>query len=192
MAVGGADRYGRRGDRAPLARHAAYVYRLLRRVRDHAQARGDGSVSPAVAAEALDMLEVDHCGFDPMDRPLPRALIEKLNGGPAGLDSLAAAMGEERGTIEDVLEPFLVQQGYLLRANRGRLAAPLAWRHVGLTPSAGTERLAALADAPSVAPPPEPAPPGHRESTWLRGQPVHQAGEVVGPARGGRLRRAVP
>ncbi len=137
--------------------------RLLRRVRDYAQVRSDGSVSPAVAAEALDMLEVDHCGFDPMDRLLLRTLIEKFNGGPVGLDSLAAAMGEERDTIEDVLEPFLIQQGYLLRTNRGRLAAPLAWRHFGLTPSADTERLAALADASSVASPPEPAPPDHRE-----------------------------
>ena len=108
--------------------------RLLRRVRDYAQVRADGAVSPELAVDALDMLEVDHLGFDPMDRLLLRTLVGKFGGGPVGLDSLAAAMGEERDTIEDVLEPFLIQQGYLLRTNRGRMAAPMAWRHLGLEP----------------------------------------------------------
>ena len=110
--------------------------RLLRRVRDYAQVRADGVVNTAVADRALTMLSVDGEGFDHMDRRLLRAVIEKFDGGPVGVDSLAAAIGEERGTIEDVLEPFLIQQGFLMRTPRGRMATRAAYLHFGLT-SAG-------------------------------------------------------
>ncbi|MDD9806074.1 MAG: Holliday junction branch migration DNA helicase RuvB [Gammaproteobacteria bacterium] len=109
--------------------------RLLRRVRDYAQVRSDGAVSREVADRALDLLEVDAHGFDVMDRKLLLALIEKFGGGPVGIDSLAAAVGEERGTIEDVIEPFLIQSGFLTRTARGRLATAAAYRHFGLEPS---------------------------------------------------------
>jgi Holliday junction DNA helicase RuvB len=108
--------------------------RLLRRVRDYAEVRADGRINEAVAAAALDMLDVDHQGFDVMDRRLLQTIIDKFGGGPVGVDSLAAAIGEERGTIEDVLEPFLIQQGFLLRTARGRVATPAAYRHFGLPP----------------------------------------------------------
>ena len=110
--------------------------RLLRRARDYAEVRADGRITEAVATAALDMLEVDTQGFDLMDRRLLRTIIEKFEGGPVGVDSLAAALSEERGTIEDVLEPFLIQQGFLLRTARGRMATPLAYRHFGLAPPA--------------------------------------------------------
>jgi Holliday junction DNA helicase RuvB len=110
--------------------------RLLRRVRDYAEVKADGRVTDAVAQAALDLLDVDPQGFDPMDRRLMLAIIEKFEGGPVGVDSLAAALGEERGTIEDVIEPFLIQQGYIMRTARGRVATRSAYLHFGLTPPA--------------------------------------------------------
>lgn len=112
--------------------------RLLRRVRDYAQVRADGEITQTVADAALAMLDVDHQGFDPMDRRLLLAVLEKFNGGPVGVDNLAAAIGEERDTIEDVLEPYLIQQGYLQRTPRGRVATPHAYRHFGLPVSGAT------------------------------------------------------
>ena len=106
--------------------------RLLRRVRDYAQVKGDGIVSSEIADAALKMLDVDSLGFDVMDRKLLQAVLEKFGGGPVGLDNLAAAIGEERDTIEDVLEPYLIQQGYLMRTPRGRIATSLAYQHFGL------------------------------------------------------------
>jgi Holliday junction DNA helicase RuvB len=110
--------------------------RLLRRVRDFAEVRADGRADRAVADAALTLLEVDHAGFDLMDRKLLCAIIEKFSGGPVGVDNLAAAIGEARDTIEDVIEPYLIQQGYLARTPRGRIATPHAYRHLGL-PLAG-------------------------------------------------------
>jgi Holliday junction DNA helicase RuvB len=107
--------------------------RLLRRVRDFAQVKADGSISKEVADQALSMLKVDNNGFDSMDRRLLSAVIHKFDGGPVGVDSLAAAIGEERGTIEDVLEPYLIQQGFLMRTPRGRVATKAAYLHFGLT-----------------------------------------------------------
>ncbi|WP_392553497.1 Holliday junction branch migration DNA helicase RuvB [Orbus wheelerorum] len=109
--------------------------RLLRRVRDYADVKSNGIVDAAVATQALDMLDVDIEGFDFMDRKLLLAIIEKFMGGPVGLDNLAAAIGEERETIEDVLEPFLIQQGYIQRTPRGRIATPHAYRHFGIIQS---------------------------------------------------------
>lgn len=106
--------------------------RLLRRVRDYAQVKSDGTVSAEIADLALKMLDVDKLGFDVMDRKLLQAVLEKFAGGPVGLDNLAAAIGEERDTIEDVLEPYLIQQGYLMRTPRGRVATAAAYRHFGL------------------------------------------------------------
>jgi Holliday junction DNA helicase RuvB len=106
--------------------------RLLRRVRDYAQVKGDGTVNADIADAALKMLDVDNLGFDVMDRKLLQAVLEKFGGGPVGLDNLAAAIGEERDTIEDVLEPYLIQQGYLMRTPRGRVATQLAYQHFGL------------------------------------------------------------
>jgi Holliday junction DNA helicase RuvB len=106
--------------------------RLLRRARDFAEIKGDGRLTFAIAEAALTMLEVDESGFDMLDRKLLRAVIEKFDGGPVGLDNLAAAIGEERGTIEDVIEPFLIQQGYLMRTPRGRMATRTAYLHFGL------------------------------------------------------------
>jgi Holliday junction DNA helicase RuvB len=108
--------------------------RLLRRVRDFAEVRAAGIVSRPVADEALNLLKVDREGFDGMDRRLLGAIIEKFGGGPVGVDSLAAAISEERDTIEDVLEPFLIQQGFLMRTPRGRVATERAWLHFGLEP----------------------------------------------------------
>ncbi|EJJ4225793.1 Holliday junction branch migration DNA helicase RuvB [Salmonella enterica] len=108
--------------------------RLLRRVRDFAEVKHDGAISAEIAAQALDMLNVDAEGFDYMDRKLLLAVIDKFFGGPVGLDSLAAAIGEERETIEDVLEPYLIQQGFLQRTPRGRMATVRAWNHFGITP----------------------------------------------------------
>jgi Holliday junction DNA helicase RuvB len=107
--------------------------RLLRRVRDFAEVEADGRVTEQVADDAMDMLAVDPNGFDVMDRKLLRTIIEKFDGGPVGVDSLAAAIGEERGTIEDVLEPFLIQQGFLMRTARGRVATRTAYLHFGLS-----------------------------------------------------------
>lgn len=107
--------------------------RLLRRVRDFAEVKGNGRIEQSIADRALDLLDVDACGFDVMDRKLLLTLIDKFDGGPTGLDSLAAAIGEERDTIEDVLEPFLIQQGFLQRTPRGRIATRHAYLHFGLT-----------------------------------------------------------
>lgn len=105
--------------------------RLLRRVRDYAEVKADGRINAEVASKALDMLDVDNQGFDYMDRKLLKAIIEKFDGGPVGLDNLAAAIGEAKDTIEDVLEPFLIQQGYLQRTPRGRIASQRAYLHFG-------------------------------------------------------------
>ncbi|MEJ2440183.1 MAG: Holliday junction branch migration DNA helicase RuvB [Gammaproteobacteria bacterium] len=119
--------------------------RLLRRVRDFAQVKANGEVTAQVAQQALDLLDVDASGFDMMDRKLLLTIIEKFEGGPVGLDSLAAAIGEERDTIEDVLEPFLIQQGFIMRTPRGRVATPNAYRHFGLaTPATKVDTQAAL------------------------------------------------
>ena len=107
--------------------------RLLRRVRDFAEVKGDGSISRSMADRALDLLDVDALGFDMMDRKLLLTLMDKFDGGPAGLDSLAAAIGEERDTIEDVLEPYLIQQGYMMRTPRGRIATRHAYLHFSMT-----------------------------------------------------------
>jgi Holliday junction DNA helicase RuvB len=117
--------------------------RLLRRVRDYAEVRGDGHITGVIAQAALDLLDVDPQGFDPMDRRLMLTIIEKFGGGPVGVDSLSAALGEERGTIEDVIEPFLIQQGYVMRTARGRVATRNAYLHFGLSPPA-MERSATL------------------------------------------------
>jgi len=106
--------------------------RLLRRVRDYAQVKADGKISGEISSEALDMLNVDAHGFDMMDRKLLLAILQKFDGGPVGIDSLAAAIGEERDTIEDVLEPYLIQQGFMMRTPRGRVATRNAWLHFGL------------------------------------------------------------
>jgi Holliday junction DNA helicase RuvB len=111
--------------------------RLLRRVRDFADVRGDGTIVKALAERALAMLDVDPLGFDVMDRKLLEAVIHRFDGGPVGLDNVAAAIGEEAGTIEDVIEPYLIQQGYLQRTPRGRVATLAAYRHLGLTPPRG-------------------------------------------------------
>lgn len=115
--------------------------RLLRRVRDFAQVRAAGVITAEVASTALTLLDVDACGFDVMDRKLLLAILEKFDGGPVGLDSLAAAIGEERGTIEEVIEPFLIQQGVMIRTARGRMATPQAYRHFGLPLPATLESL---------------------------------------------------
>jgi len=106
--------------------------RLLRRVRDYAQVKAGGSIDQAVAGAALDMLGVDPQGFDSLDRKLLLSIIEKFDGGPVGIDSIAAAVGEERGTLEDVIEPYLIQQGFLMRTARGRVATRTAYLHFGL------------------------------------------------------------
>jgi len=113
--------------------------RLLRRVRDYAEVKGDGSIGRDIADRALHMLDVDPAGLDLMDRKLLSAVIDKFGGGPVGVDNLAAAIGEARDTIEDVLEPYLIQQGYLQRTLRGRIATPAIYRHLGLA-----EPLAAM------------------------------------------------
>jgi len=105
--------------------------RLLRRARDYAEVKADGNITEEVANKALDMLNVDVHGFDTMDRKLLLAIMQKFDGGPVGIDSLAAAIGEERDTIEDVLEPFLIQQGFMMRTPRGRVATKTAWQHFG-------------------------------------------------------------
>jgi len=118
--------------------------RLLRRVRDFAEVREDGRISQAVADRALAMLEVDALGLDIMDRKLLRAVVERFSGGPVGIDNLAAAIGEERDTLEDVVEPFLIQQGLLQRTPRGRIATSEAYRHFGLVESAGSGQTGTL------------------------------------------------
>ena len=115
--------------------------RLLRRVRDFAEVRAEGRITCIVADDALSMLDVDASGLDVMDRKLLRCVLDKFDGGPVGVDNLAAAIGEERDTIEDVLEPFLIQQGFLQRTNRGRIATVLSYRHFGLAPPAAAGEL---------------------------------------------------
>ena len=112
--------------------------RLLRRVRDYAEVKADGQISGSVAQAALDMLQVDDFGLDVLDRRLLMALMENFDGGPVGVDSLAAAISEERGTIEDVVEPFLIQSGFIARTPRGRIATRTAWQHFGLQPPTGS------------------------------------------------------
>ncbi|MDC1367664.1 Holliday junction branch migration DNA helicase RuvB [Pseudomonadales bacterium] len=113
--------------------------RLLRRVRDFAEVRGDGVIRKDSADEALNLLKVDASGFDAMDRRLMMAMIEKFEGGPVGIDSMAAAIGEERDTIEDVYEPYLIQQGFIMRTPRGRVATNRAYLHFGLQPKSATD-----------------------------------------------------
>jgi holliday junction DNA helicase RuvB len=125
--VGGAARIAQRSRGTPRIAN-----RLLRRVRDYAEVKASGRVTDEVAQAALDMLDVDPLGFDVMDRKLLLTIIEKFDGGPVGADSLAAALGEERGTIEDVIEPFLIQQGFVMRTARGRVATRIAYQHFGL------------------------------------------------------------
>ncbi len=124
------------GGAAELARRSRgtprIANRLLRRARDFAQVKADGVLTTEVAARALDLLNVDAHGFDVMDRKLLLAVMQKFDGGPVGVDSLAAAISEERGTIEDVIEPYLIQQGFLMRTARGRVATRSAWQHFGL------------------------------------------------------------
>jgi len=110
--------------------------RLLRRVRDYAEVKGNGLVDKAIAQAALSMLDVDPQGFDVMDRKLLEAVIHRFDGGPVGLDNVAASIGEERDTIEDVIEPYLIQQGFLQRTPRGRIATLAAYKHLGVTPPA--------------------------------------------------------
>ena len=133
---GGARRIAQRSRGTPRIAN-----RLLRRVRDYAQVRADGRIGEAIADAALDLLEVDREGFDTLDRKLLTAIIERFDGGPVGIDSLAAALGEERGTLEDVTEPFLIQQGFLMRTARGRMATRASYLHFGIKPP---ERAATL------------------------------------------------
>ena len=109
--------------------------RLLRRVRDYAQVRGDGGIDRALARDALGRLEVDEQGFDEIDRRLLLTIIKDFSGGPVGLNTIAASIGEDKSAIEDVYEPYLIQLGFLLRTSRGRVATERAYRHFGLTPS---------------------------------------------------------
>ena len=118
--------------------------RLLRRVRDYAEVKAEGQISGSVAQAALDMLQVDDFGLDVLDRRLLMALMENFDGGPVGVDSLAAAISEERGTIEDVVEPFLIQSGFIARTPRGRIATRTAWQHFGLQPPTGSVAQATL------------------------------------------------
>jgi Holliday junction DNA helicase RuvB len=115
--------------------------RLLRRVRDYAEVKGTGTITKTMADAALKMLDVDPSGFDVMDRKLLEAILHKFDGGPVGIDNLAAAIGEERDTIEDVLEPYLIQQGYLQRTSRGRVATRQAYEHFGITPPSDNASL---------------------------------------------------
>jgi Holliday junction DNA helicase RuvB len=113
--------------------------RLLRRARDYAQVKADGVINAEVANNALDMLKVDQSGLDHMDRRLILSLIEKFEGGPVGVESLAATIGEERGTIEDVIEPYLIQQGFMMRTPRGRVVTSLAYAHFGFNRAGQSE-----------------------------------------------------
>lgn len=122
--------------------------RLLRRVRDYAQVKADGAINVEVAGKALKLLNVDPVGFDVMDNRLLLAIIEKFNGGPVGVENLAAAIGEERDTIEDVIEPYLIQQGYLMRTPRGRVATPNVYRHFGLKQPANEQLIQAALELP--------------------------------------------
>jgi len=134
--AGGARRIAQRSRGTPRIAN-----RLLRRVRDYAQVRAEGRIDEPIADAALDLLEVDREGFDTLDRKLLTAIIERFDGGPVGIDSLAAALGEERDTLEDVTEPFLIQQGFLVRTARGRMATRASYLHFGIKPP---ERAATL------------------------------------------------
>ncbi|MBL0027938.1 MAG: Holliday junction branch migration DNA helicase RuvB [Rhodanobacteraceae bacterium] len=125
----GADEIARRSRGTPRIAN-----RLLRRVRDYAEVRGDGHIDSAIATQAMKMLKVDDEGFDALDRRMLSMIIENFDGGPVGVESIAAALSEERGTIEDVIEPYLIQQGFLVRTARGRMASAKAYRHFGLSP----------------------------------------------------------
>ncbi len=125
---------------------ARIAIRLLRRVRDYAEVEADGEVTEDVARAAMDLLEVDPFGFDTMDRRLLMTVIEKFDGGPVGIDNLAAAVGEERGTLEDVVEPFLIQEGFLQRTSRGRIATPNAYQHFDVD----LPKSAQVPDAPGL------------------------------------------
>jgi Holliday junction DNA helicase RuvB len=122
--------------------------RLLRRARDYAEVRGNGQIDEALAIAALDLLDVDPQGFDTLDRKLLTTIIDKFDGGPVGIESLAAAVGEERGTLEDVIEPYLIQQGYIMRTARGRVVTKNAYAHFGLTPPVRTDAALPLFDGP--------------------------------------------
>jgi Holliday junction DNA helicase RuvB len=139
----GADEIARRSRGTPRIAN-----RLLRRVRDYAQVRAAGHIDATVAAAAMEMLKVDPEGFDELDRRLLRMIVENFDGGPVGVESLAAALSEERGTLEDVVEPYLIQQGYRVRSARGRMATAKAYRHLGLKPRPGAGGL--FADDPPV------------------------------------------
>jgi holliday junction DNA helicase RuvB len=115
--------------------------RLLRRVRDYADVKAQGQITHTIAGQALAMLDVDPLGFDVMDRKLLEAVVHRFDGGPVGLDNVAAAIGEERDTIEDVIEPYLIQQGYLQRTPRGRVATLATYRHLGITPPSAAADL---------------------------------------------------
>ncbi len=130
MGEGGAEEIAKRSRGTPRIAN-----RLLRRARDYAQVKADGIISVEIANAALDMLKVDQSGLDHMDRRLILSLIEKFEGGPVGVESLAAAIGEERGTIEDVIEPYLIQQGFMMRTPRGRVVTSLAYSHFGFKQS---------------------------------------------------------
>ena len=132
----GADAIARRARGTPRIAN-----RLLRRVRDYAQVRAAGHIDAAVAAAAMEMLQVDPEGLDELDRRLLRTIVEAFDGGPVGVESLAAALSEERGTLEDVVEPYLIQQGFLMRTARGRMATTKTYQHLGLRPKKGPEEL---------------------------------------------------
>ena len=134
LAGDGADELARRARGTPRIAN-----RLLKRVRDYAEVKGNGTIDGEIARQALDAFEVDQKGFDQMDRKLLLTLIERFNGGPVGVESLAAAIGEEKVTIEDVYEPYLIQEGYLQRTSRGRVACHRAYEHFGLKAS-GTQK----------------------------------------------------
>jgi len=123
---GGARRIAQRSRGTPRIAN-----RLLRRVRDYAQVRADGRIDERIAQDALDMLEVDPQGFDTLDQKLLTTIMDKFGGGPVGIENIAAAIGEDRGTLEDVVEPFLIQQGFLMRTARGRMVTAHTWRHFG-------------------------------------------------------------
>ena len=136
LAAEGAEELARRARGTPRIAN-----RLLKRVRDYAEVKSDGTIDLKIARKALDAFEVDQKGFDQMDRKLLLTLIEKFNGGPVGVESLSAAMGEEKTTIEDVYEPYLIQEGYLQRTARGRIACAKAYEHFGLKVSNGQKEL---------------------------------------------------
>jgi Holliday junction DNA helicase RuvB len=140
-----------RSDRSALTRLASrsrgtprIVNRLLRRVRDYAEVRGDGTLTPKVVDAALDILQIDALGLDNLDRGYLTALIRHYDGGPAGIEAVAATMGQERDTLEDVVEPYLLQIGFIIRTPRGRVARPAAYAHLGLTPPRRADDLPTL------------------------------------------------